>query len=165
MCARRIGLLATVITLAALASVTAVATVPAETAVVIEDPETGEQHDLFTLEPDESFSVTYIHSSEGTPVTGVYTVEDGRIHQLREEYDYNAAGLEYTRPERREGNRTIVDIDEPVDSFTLRVSDSEDHYLTVDGEDRPLADYDGTWATLRITTDDESYLDRYVLRR
>ncbi|MWV65874.1 DUF1850 domain-containing protein [Halorubrum sp. JWXQ-INN 858] len=161
MSSRRLGLIASVVVLVALTSVTAAATLPAEDAVVLENPETGETYDRFTLEPDETFAVTYIHSFEKTPVTGVYTVRDGEIHQVREEYAYNAAGLGYTRSERREGNRTVVDVDERVGSFAVRISDSEDHYLTVDGDDRPLDSYADTWSTVRVTTERVSYLERY----
>lgn len=156
---RRLGFLVAIVALVGFASVAAAAALPAGDAVVIDDPETGEVHDRFTLDAGETFAVTYVHSFEKTPVTAVYTVRDGEIHQVREEYAYNAAGLGYTRSERREGNRSVVDVDERVGSFTIRISDSEAHYLTVDGRDRPLDSYAEPWSTVRVTTDRVSYLE------
>ena len=144
----------------ALATIAVAAATPAGTTLVVEDAETGETLDRHDVEPGEEFSLMYVHSFEKTPVHEVYTVRDGEIFQLREEYAYNAAGLEYTRSSTRVGNRTHATVNEPVGEFVVRVAASTEHTYTVDGEERPLTDIADPWSSVRFTTEKESYLDR-----
>lgn len=160
MTSRRLALVGSLLVVALVATVAVAAATPAGTALVIEDAESGETLDRHELAPGEEFSVSYIHSFEKTPVRGVYTVRDGEIFQLREEYAYNAAGLEYTRSSTRVGNRTHAAVNEPVGSFVVRVAASTEHTYTVGGTERAFTDVADPWSSVRVTTEEESYLDR-----
>ncbi|WP_435156630.1 DUF1850 domain-containing protein [Haladaptatus sp. DFWS20] len=130
------------------------------TVLRIHNPETGETVGVERVDPGQKFAIHYIHSFDKTPIHEVYVIRDGKIVQIREEFQYFAIGLEYTeREQERVGNFTVLHMERSFDSFSLRVATYTNQSLVIGDERTPLTDYAERWDTLTFSAERMSYLE------
>ncbi|MFC6905445.1 DUF1850 domain-containing protein [Halalkalicoccus tibetensis] len=121
--------------------ITAAAVNPSLLVLQLEDAETGERLGSHAIGEGERFEVRYVHSFEGTEIRETYTAEDEGIVQVREAYEYHAAGLEFTRETYREDGWIVSDVERELGCFTVRVAGSTEQSLVVGGTERSLEAY------------------------
>ncbi|MFC6991538.1 DUF1850 domain-containing protein [Haladaptatus sp. GCM10025707] len=93
------------------------------TVLHIQDARTDETVGVERVEPGQEIALHYIHSFDKTPIREVYVIRDGKLVQIREEFQFYAIGLEYTeRDQERVGNFTVLHMEREFDSFVLRVA-------------------------------------------
>ncbi|SIR63348.1 hypothetical protein SAMN05421858_3024 [Haladaptatus litoreus] len=130
------------------------------TVLHIQDARTGETTGVERIDPGQEFAIHYIHSFDKTPIHEVYVIRDGKIVQIREEFQYFAIGLEYTeRDQERVGNFTVLHMERAFDSFSLRVATYTNQSLVIGDERTPLTDYAERWDTLTFSAERMSYLE------
>jgi hypothetical protein len=130
------------------------------TVLQIQNAKTGETVGVEQIEPGQEFAIHYIHSFDKTPIHEVYVIRDGKIVQIREEFQYYAIGLEYTeREQERIGNFTVLYMERAFDSFALRVATYTNQSLVIGDERTPLTDYAKRWDTLEFSAERISYLE------
>ncbi len=135
------------------------------TVLHIQDAQTGETVGVVQLDPGQEFAIHYIHSFDKTPIHEVFVSRDGKLVQIREEFQYFAIGLEYTeRDQERVGNFTVLHMNRSFDSFALRVATYTNQSLVVGDEETPLTAYADRWDTLEFSTERVSYLEYAYLK-
>ena len=135
------------------------AAVPAGTVVHIEHGQSGETRAVYPIDDGEEFSIEYVHSSEKTQIREVYTVDETSIVQVREEYDYYAAGLEFERETRQVDGWTVADVDQEIGSFSVRTAATTEQRLLIADENRSLQTYTDPWETMTISAENVTYLE------
>lgn len=131
----------------------------------IEDARTGETVGVERIDPGQEFAIHYIHSFDKTPIHEVYVIRDGKIVQIREEFQYFAIGLEYTKNDQeRVGNFTVLHMERTFDEFAIRVATYTNQSLVIGDERTPLTAYGERWDTLRLSADRVSYLEYVYLK-
>lgn len=135
------------------------------TVLRVENAETGETVGVERIDAGQEFAIHYIHSFDKTPIHEVYVIRDGKIVQIREEFQYFAIGLEYTeRKQERVGNFTILHMERSFDSFSLRVATYTNQSLVIGDERTPLTNYAERWDTLTFSAERMSYLEYASLK-
>ncbi|WP_266081442.1 DUF1850 domain-containing protein [Haladaptatus caseinilyticus] len=135
------------------------------TVLHIQNARTDETVGIERIDPGQEFAIHYTHSFDKTPIHEVYVIRDGKIVQIREEFQYFAIGLEYTeREQERVGNFTVLHMERPFDSFALRVATYTNQSLVIDDERTPLTDYSDRWETLTFSAERISYLEYAYLK-
>lgn len=106
--------------------------------------------------PGDLFRLEYIHSSDGTPVRGIFQVAgDGRFVMLEEQYLWYGAGLE-SHPQARisfDGDWTRVAVNRPFKDLLIRVGRVSRQLIESGGSRVALTDLapGGSLLQLRIT--------------
>ena len=128
--------------------------------LVLSNGNTGEEYARYRLNQGETFSITFIHSVNKSPVTDCYDVaEDGNIW-LRQTiyYDFGAGvpfdlnegeSLEYAE----DGAMVITGIDREIPDFLIFVGTVSDHTLGIGGEEISLRDLCGKNSTVRFAVE------------
>lgn len=116
--------------------------------LVLMDAKTGEYYKSFRLK-DNTFSVTFIHSVNKSPVTDIYDVVHDDIHMTGTIYYGFGAGV----PTELQGNEKlsygpngemiISDMDLPIPNLIYVVGTVSDHILEINGEKYSLRDLCG----------------------
>lgn len=109
---------------------------------------------LFPLRAGEEFTLKYIHSVDLLPVYEIY-FNKGQYIYLKETHFYNfgaGMGLLEGRGTYKEENGTlkVVDINEIIEPFILRLGKTANQQLYHRGKNYVLQDYFGTGAKLSI---------------
>ncbi|MDQ2052811.1 DUF1850 domain-containing protein [Natronolimnohabitans sp. A-GB9] len=138
------------------------AAVPAGTIVHVEHGQSGEIRAVYPIDDGEEFAIEYVHSSEGTPIREVYTVDGTSIVQVREEYAYYAAGLEFERETRQVDGWTVADVDREVGSVTIRTAATTEQRLLIADENRSLETYTEPWEPVTLSVEHVTYLE-YIM--
>ena len=106
--------------------------------------------------PGDLFRLEYTHSSDGTPVRGIFQVAgDGRFVMLEEQYLWYGAGLE-SHPQARisfDGDWTRVAVNRPFKDLLIRVGRVSRQLIESGGSRVALTDLapGGSLLQLRIT--------------
>ena len=126
--------------------------------LVLRNADTGHRYARYRMEEGDSFSVTFIHSVNKTPLTDCYLVENGSIYVEKTIYYSFGAGVQT----ELEGNETLTygeDGSMIVSGFHRKIPDLiyfvgtvSDHTLEVNGEETiSLRDLCGRSAKVRFT--------------
>ncbi len=142
----------------------AVVAAPTVTTIQLTDGESGDTLAVYPLEEGEAFEIRYVHSFEGTPIHETYVVDETEIVQVREAYEYHAAGLEHGRETYREENMTVSELDHELGTFSVRVAATTDQDLVVDGQERPLDSYAESGSTIQFSAERTNYVAYRLLR-
>jgi len=114
----------------------------------LKDTKTGEIYGSFRLE-DNTFSVTFVHSVNKSPVTDIYEVRDGSIFMTGTVYYGFGAGVptelegEQTLTYGENGEMIISDMDLKIPNLVYVVGTVSDHVLTINNEEISLRDLCG----------------------
>lgn len=135
------------------------------TVLHIQDARTGETVGVERVAPGQEVAIHYIHSFDKTPIHEVYVIRDGKLVQIREEFQFYAIGLEYTeRNQERVGNFTVLHMEREFDSFAIRVATYTNQSLVIGDKQTPLTDYAEKWDTLKLSGERVSYLEYAYLK-
>lgn len=99
-----------------------------------------------SLGPDNSFSLSFIHSVSDTPVIDNYRVENDEIVQISEIFEAHGAGLPSIADDmgatgwRHEEGKFILDMSRRTGPIALRIQPQYKNTLHIAGSDLPLAD-------------------------
>ena len=125
--------------------------------LVLSNGNTGEEYARYRLDQGETFSITFIHSVNKSPVTDCYDVaEDGGIWLRRTIYYDFGAGVPFDLNEvesleyAEDGAMVITGIDREIPDFLIFVGTVSDHTLRIGGEEISLRDLCGRSAKVRI---------------
>lgn len=125
--------------------------------LVLSNGNTGEEYAHYRLNKGETFSITFIHSVNKSPVTDCYDVaEDGNIWLRRTIYYDFGAGVPFDLNEgesleyAEDGAMVITGIDREIPDFLIFVGTVSDHTLGISGEKISLRDLCGRNAKVRI---------------
>jgi hypothetical protein len=140
----------------------AAASAPTMTALALTDAATGETLAITPIEEGEEFEIRYVHSFEGTEIHETYVAEGEEIVQVREAYEYHAAGLDGTRETDREGDMSVAEFEQELGSFSVRVAGATEQELVVGGETRPLRSYADAGSTITVEVKRVSYAEYRV---
>jgi hypothetical protein len=92
----------------------------------------------------ELIFLSYIHSSDGTPVEQIFTVsESGTLDLLEEKYLWYGAGLEFSSEQNiayKDGWACITGYDRAFDILPIRVASTVSQTLTIGSNEIYLAD-------------------------
>lgn len=124
--------------------------------LVLRDTKTGEIYGTYRLK-SESFSVTFVHSVNKSPVTDIYEVHDGEIIMTGTVYYGFGAGV----PTELEGDQTLTygeNGEMIISNMNLHIPDLvyvvgtvSDHVLTINGEEISLRDLCGRNSSVAFT--------------
>ncbi|MFC6732671.1 MULTISPECIES: DUF1850 domain-containing protein [unclassified Haladaptatus] len=135
------------------------------TVLHIQDARTDETVGVERVEPGQEIALHYIHSFDKTPIREVYVIRDGKLVQIREEFQFYAIGLEYTeRDQERVGNFTVLHMEREFDSFVLRVATYTNQSLVIGDQEKPLTAYADRWDTVELSPKRVSYLEYAYLK-
>lgn len=120
---------------------------------------TGEVYARYPMRETETFSITFIHSVNATPVTDTYSVaRDGTITLLKTEYYDFGAGVPFDLTEgtslsidHEKGSMTIDGINRVIPRFLIFVGTVSDHTLALNGQEISMRDLCGRNAKVLIT--------------
>ncbi len=132
----------------ALIILTTVFNTPNTQTLVLSNSKTGEVYGSYPLE-DATFSVTFVHSVNKSPVSDIYEVKDGIIYMTGTIYygfgagvpDELAEGQELTFGEN--GEMIISNMDLRIDDLVYVVGTVSDHVLKIGDEEIGLRDLCG----------------------
>ncbi len=119
--------------------------------LIIEHAEHGEEIESYSVTDGDQFEIQYVHSFEKTPIHQQYEVNETYIVQVEERYKYYASGTDHTHETYQEGNWTVAPLEEAHESFTIRVADSTEQNLVIDGVEKPLDSYAEPGEPIRIS--------------
>lgn len=116
--------------------------------LILEDARTGEKYGDFPLR-ENTFSVTFIHSVNKSPVSDIYEVRNGQIYVTGTVYYGFGAGVptELTQYETLtfgdDGEMIISGMELKIPELIYVVGTVSDHILSVNGEEYSLRDMCG----------------------
>jgi hypothetical protein len=126
--------------------------------LVLRNGDTGEEYARYAFQPGESFSITFIHSVNQSPVTDSYDVdEEGQIWLRTTTYYDFGAGVPFDLNEgetlsyAEDGAMVISGIDRVIAPFYLFVGTVSDHTLAIHGEEISLRELCGRNTKLWIS--------------
>ena len=132
--------------------------------LVLRDDDTGSVYAVYSLEPGEEFSITFIHSVNKTPVTDCYDADkDGNICLRKTIYYDFGAGVPFDLNEGEEltydedGAMVISGIDRLIPNFVIFVGTVSDHTLQIGEEQISLRDLCGRNAKVHIAYEPPGY--------
>ncbi len=109
---------------------------------------TNQVYATFPLK-DGTFSVTFVHSVNKSPVSDIYEVRDGEIYMTSTIYYGFGAGVPDELPEDQKltfgdnGEMIITDMDLKIDDLVYVVGTVYDHILKINGEEINLKELCG----------------------
>lgn len=116
--------------------------------LVLTNNETGEKYATYPL-TDGTFSVTFVHSVNKSPVSDIYEVRDGVIYMTSTVYYGFGAGVPDEIPADQtltfgdNGEMIITGMDLKIDDLVYVVGTVYDHILEINGEEINLKDLCG----------------------
>ena len=137
---------------------------PLHTALILAGDD-GTEYAAFPLREGESFSVTFVHSVNKSPVTDVYEIRDGIITVVQTVYYAFGAGVQTELEEGQtlsygpDGEMIVSGFDRPLPNLSYIVGTVSDHTLTIDGAEVSLRALCGRNSTVRF-----SFARRSLLR-
>lgn len=117
--------------------------------IVLSNAVTGEKYAEYKLPDDGTFSVTFIHSVNKTPVSDIYEVRDGDIYLTGTVYYDFGAGVPTEVRESEsltygpDGEMIISNMDTMIPRLIYVVGTVSDHVLEIDGTEVSLRDMCG----------------------
>jgi len=112
----------------------------AKDCLVLRDARTGRRYGAYPLDEGESFSVTFVHSVNKSPVTEVYENRDGDIYVTTCIYSSLGAGVATTLEEGQsytideQGRWVLTGVDTKIDPLLYFVGTVSDHELEIGDE-------------------------------
>jgi hypothetical protein len=131
---RRARVAGLVVAVLAVTSVAAAAVAPGETALVVEDTETGEQYLDVPVEEGTTVALEYTHSVEKTRVYDGYTVRGDRLEMTRMEFESYGWGLPSGANVTRENGTFVYDPPGSTTRLTVAPGRVAKHKLHVGAE-------------------------------
>ena len=126
--------------------------------LVLTNGETGEEYARYPMAPGDTFSITFIHSVNQSPVTDVYDVtREGSIYLRQTIYYDFGAGVPFDLNEgetlsyAEDGAMVISGIDRELPNFLLFVGTVSDHTLRIGDQEVSLRELCGRNTQLHIT--------------
>ncbi|MBP3372512.1 MAG: DUF1850 domain-containing protein [Clostridia bacterium] len=116
---------------------------------MLSDAVSGRRYGAYVLEEGESFSVTFVHSVNKSPVTEVYEEIDGDIYVTTCIYSTLGAGVATTLEEgqsytiNEQGQWVLTGVDTKIDPLVYIVGTVSDHVLEIGDEQISLRDLCG----------------------
>lgn len=146
------------VALALLAAATAAFLMSGKGILVLSNGDTGERYAEYEMAPGDSFSITFIHSVNKSPVTDWYeTDKNGRIWLRSTVYYDFGAGVPFDLNEgesldyAENGAMVISNINREISPFLIFVGTVSDHTLLVNEKEISLRDLCGRNAKVNIT--------------
>ena len=124
--------------------------------LVLSDRESGRVYAEYPVSDGDTFSVTFVHSVNKTPVSDVYEVRGGSIVLTGTVYYSFGAGVPDTLAEgekltvREDGAMVITGMDKNLDGVVYAVGTVSDHVLELGGEEISLRDLCGRNSKVRF---------------
>jgi hypothetical protein len=138
--------------------ITASITYPLISAVIIEDGESGRLLALFKDEPEQDFSVKYIHSIHKTPVLETYhTNKMGAIVQTEIQFEEFGVGMPSGTSgneifTQKDGTYILSNMNRVFPSLDIRIGQIiANHQFIIDGDEYPFSDFakKGSWVRVK----------------
>lgn len=124
--------------------------------LVLTNAKTGENYGSFPLE-DGTFSVTFVHSVNKSPVSDIYEIRDGVIYMTGTVYYGFGAGVPDELSEGQKltfgenGEMIISDMDLRIDDLVYVVGTVSDHILRIGNKETSLRDLCGRNSSVSFT--------------
>ena len=118
---------------------------------------TGEEIARYPFSPEDTFSVSFIHSVNKSPVIDRYEIRDGKITVVETTYYHFGAGVQTELNEGEvlsygeDGAMIISNINKTTDPLLYVVGTVSDHILTIHGQEISLRDLCGRNALIRFS--------------
>ncbi len=124
--------------------------------LVLTDSESGRKYAEYTVSEGDTFSVTFVHSVNKTPVSDVYEVRGGSMVLTGTVYYSFGAGVPDELAEgeelviREDGAMVVTGMDRDLNGVVYAVGTVSDHMLGLGGEEISLRDLCGRNSKVRF---------------
>lgn len=124
--------------------------------ILLEDGDTGKVFASYPVSEGDSFSVTFVHSVNNSPVTDVYELRDGSIFVVKTIYYSFGAGVQTQMGEGQtleygeDGSMIVSGFEKKMDNLSYIVGTVSDHVLEIGGETISLRELCGRNANVRF---------------
>jgi hypothetical protein len=121
----------------------------------LSDPKTNIEIVRYTTGPDQTFSLSFIHSVSLTPVVDEYVLRSEMIIQTREIFEAHGAGLPSFDNDvgatgwQFEDGKFILEMVRPFDQMRIRIQHEYKNALHIAGQDIDLSQFDSSVLMLR----------------
>ena len=120
-----------------IAAAIAIIWLTAPQALILQDAQSGKKIAAYALQDGETFSVTFVHSVNQSPVTEVYCAHDGALYVTQCIYSTLGAGVAstlepgWTLTQNGDGTWTLSGLDTRMNDLVYIVGTVSDHVLRI----------------------------------
>jgi len=124
--------------------------------ILLVDGDTGKVFSAYPVNEGDSFSVTFVHSVNNSPVTDVYEFRDGSIFAVKTIYYSFGAGVQTQIEEGQtleygeDGSMIVSGFEKKIDNLSYIVGTVSDHTLEIGGESVSLRKLCGRNANVKF---------------